>query len=83
MYRVTIHVVPNLLLTSKQKFRFSRRPMCYNATFVLMSMKAGNNVNGHPVYSTSNTPFSSRKNAPSLDPFKWLTIGTGSYLNMY
>ena len=27
VYRVTIQVVPNLLLTSKQKFRFSTRPM--------------------------------------------------------
>ena len=26
-YRVTIHVVPNLLLKSKQKFRLSMRPM--------------------------------------------------------
>ena len=26
-YRVTIQVVPNLPLTSKQKFRFSMRPM--------------------------------------------------------
>ena len=26
-YRVTIHVVPNLLFTSKQKFCFSVRPM--------------------------------------------------------
>ena len=27
VYRVTIHVVPNLSLTSKQKFCFSMRPM--------------------------------------------------------
>ena len=26
-YRVTIHIVPNLPLTSKQKFRFSMWPM--------------------------------------------------------
>ena len=26
-YRMTIHVVPNLPLTSKQKFCFSRRPI--------------------------------------------------------
>ena len=28
MYRVTIHVVPSLLLTSKQKFRFNMRSIC-------------------------------------------------------
>ena len=28
IYRVTHHVGPNLPLTSKQKFRFSMRPMC-------------------------------------------------------
>ena len=34
---MTIQVVPNLVLTSKHKFRFSTRPMYYNVTFVLMS----------------------------------------------
>ena len=37
LYRVTIQVVPNLPLTSKQKFCYSIRPMYWNATFVLMS----------------------------------------------
>ena len=36
-HRVTIHVVPNLMLTSKQKFCFSMRPMYEKATFVLVS----------------------------------------------
>ena len=36
-YRVTIHIVPNLLLTSKQKFCFSMRPMHQHPTFVLVS----------------------------------------------
>ena len=37
LYRVTIHVVPDLTLTSKQKLRFSMRPMYKKATFVLVS----------------------------------------------
>ena len=32
-----IKIVPNLPLTSKQKFRFSTRPVYWNATFVLVS----------------------------------------------
>ena len=34
LYIVTIHVVPNLPLTSKLKFRYSMRPVYKNATFV-------------------------------------------------
>ena len=37
IYRVTIHVVPNLLLKSKQKFHFSMRYMYKNTNFVLVS----------------------------------------------
>ena len=37
-YMMTNHVVSNLLLTSKQQFCFSTRPMYKNATFVLVSM---------------------------------------------
>ena len=44
MYRVTKQLVPNLSLTSKQKFHFSIRPLRHldqahvqNATFVLVS----------------------------------------------
>ena len=37
MYRVTHQVVPNVLLTSKQKSRFSIRGIYWNATFILMS----------------------------------------------
>ena len=37
-YTVTIQIVSNLPLTSKQKFRFSMRPMYQNTTFVLISM---------------------------------------------
>ena len=36
-YSVTIHVVPNLPLISKQKFHFSMRPMYQNITLVLVS----------------------------------------------
>ena len=35
IYRVTIQVVSNLPLTSKQKFHFNMRSLYYNATLVL------------------------------------------------
>ena len=41
MYRVTIQVVPNLPLTSKQRLRFSKRSKYRNATSAYMSTKPG------------------------------------------
>ena len=47
--RVTIHVVPNLPLTSKLKFNVSMSPVYKNATFVLVSMGGLTKPEGHPV----------------------------------
>ena len=37
IYRVTHHVVPRVMLTSRQKLCFSFRRICWNATFVMWS----------------------------------------------